>query len=196
MADISLQLDTTQYPLAIVDGTTLTLSLNGAAGPSGPNTVTTNTLTDLNGYIYGDGTNIIGATDASNANIGDTLVMRDADGNFNGNIITAEESLSTTGDIIAYNLALSNGSYYNQLRSTTLTATRIITLPNLSGNIALMNASQSWSGTQTFTGAFEVSNSSLKLSTTLPVYADNYAASSLSAGTVYRTSSGQLMIRY
>jgi hypothetical protein len=50
MADISLQLDTTQYPLAIVDGTTLTISLSGAAGPSGPNTITSQTTTSLSTY--------------------------------------------------------------------------------------------------------------------------------------------------
>jgi hypothetical protein len=50
MADISLQLDTTEYPLTVVDGTTLTLSFNGAAGPSGPNTITSQTTTSLSTY--------------------------------------------------------------------------------------------------------------------------------------------------
>lgn len=50
------------YKLTVVDGTELTLTLDGGQGPVGPNSVTTSTATDLTGYIYGNGTNVAGAT--------------------------------------------------------------------------------------------------------------------------------------
>lgn len=45
------------------------------------------------------------------------------------------------------------------------------------------------------TGAFEASNSSIKLSQ-IPTFANNTAASSLAAGSVYKTSTGELRIKY
>jgi len=169
MADVSLTLNTNEYPLTVVDGTTLTLSLNGASGPSGPTgaagTINTSTSTTLNGYIYGNGTTIAGATSATSSNVGDTLVIRDEDGNFNGETIIAEDKFFTEGDVFASNLALANGIYYNQLRSGTLTATRIITLPNSNGTVALTDVAQSWSGTQTFSGAMAITNAARPTST-------------------------------
>ena len=77
MAAVSLTLGSNEYPLTVVDGTALTLSLSGPAGPAGPtgptgatgaagpNTVSTSTTTNLTGYIYGNGTTVGGATEAS-----------------------------------------------------------------------------------------------------------------------------------
>jgi hypothetical protein len=48
----------------------------GATGAAGPNTVTTSTTTNLTGYIFGNGTNIAGATTATSNAVADTLVLR------------------------------------------------------------------------------------------------------------------------
>jgi hypothetical protein len=99
MADVSLTLNTNEYPLTVVDGTTLTLSLNGAAGPTGPNTITTSTTTALNGYIYGNGTTVAGATAATSAATANTLVLRDAQGgaSFTSTSGTGASITSTSG---------------------------------------------------------------------------------------------------
>ena len=73
-----------EYNLTVVDSTALTISLSGPAGPTGPagagggsSTISTSTLTTLTGYIYGNGTNIAGATAATSADTANTLVKRD-----------------------------------------------------------------------------------------------------------------------
>lgn len=92
MASVSLTLGSNEYPLTVVDGTALTLSLSGPAGPTGstgatgatgaagPNTVSTSTATNLTGYIYGNGTTVGGATAATSAATANTLVLRNASG--------------------------------------------------------------------------------------------------------------------
>jgi hypothetical protein len=76
--------ETSKYKLSVVEGTELQLSLSGPAGPAGPagaagpNTVTTSTTTNLTGYIFGNGTNIAGATAAASGATADTLVLRDS----------------------------------------------------------------------------------------------------------------------
>lgn len=68
------------------DAPALTLSMSGPQGPTGatgaagPNSVTTSTSTTLEGYIYGDGTNIAGATEATVYSTASTLMLRDSDG--------------------------------------------------------------------------------------------------------------------
>ena len=84
------------FALTIIDGESLQLTLdggngpagpagpngtNGAAGAAGPNTITTSTTApSLNGYIFGNGTNIAGATAATSDPTPSTLVLRDANG--------------------------------------------------------------------------------------------------------------------
>jgi hypothetical protein len=217
MADISLQLDTTEYPLTVVDGTTLTLSFNGAAGPSGPsgpNAVTTNTLTTLEGYIYGDGVNITGAKTGSAYSGFDNVVERNSNGssvwdssdaNFpaitasnsgdpadgSGNSIYASGSggiVSESSDGCAFVGTGPNGDFlavnqgFRFISPVTTSGRTAISFgwndpggfqfvkikdfgqiivggqtfswpSTYGGTIAVSNASQSWSGTQTFSGA-------------------------------------------
>jgi hypothetical protein len=69
----------------------------GPAGTAGPNTVTTSTTSNLTGYIFGNGTNIAGATAASSAATPNTLVLRAADGTFSA-ASTAEEVVTITAN--------------------------------------------------------------------------------------------------
>lgn len=78
-----------RYNLAVQEGNGLTLSLLGPAGPAGatgaagaagPNEITTSTDTALTGYIYGDGTNVAGATAGTPYSTASTLMLRDSDG--------------------------------------------------------------------------------------------------------------------
>jgi hypothetical protein len=73
--------ETPKYKLSVVEGTELQLSLSGPAGPAGVSgTITTSTSTNLTGYIFGNGTNIAGATAAASAGYANTLVLRSATG--------------------------------------------------------------------------------------------------------------------
>ena len=101
MAAVSLTLGSNEYPLTVVDGTALTLSLSGPAGPAGPagpNTVSTSTTTNLTGYIYGNGTTVGGATAATSAATANTLVLRNASGDASFGAINASSTIITTGD--------------------------------------------------------------------------------------------------
>ena len=110
MAAVSLTLGSNEYPLTVVDGTALTLSLSGPAGPAGPtgatgatgaagpNTVSTSTTTNLTGYIYGNGTTVGGATAATSAATANTLVLRNASGDASFGAINASSTITTTGD--------------------------------------------------------------------------------------------------
>jgi hypothetical protein len=104
--------ETPEYSLSVVDGTELTLSLLGPSGPTGPtgpagaagpNTVTTSTTTNLTGYIFGNGTNIAGATTASSSEGSGTLVIRDTDGSF------GTTSSNSDASIIGVNTGNGNG---------------------------------------------------------------------------------------
>lgn len=89
-----LTLTEESFGLTIIDGESLQLTLDGGNGPSGPagaagatgvagpNTITTSTTApSLNGYIFGNGTTIAGATAAATAATANTLVLRDGSGN-------------------------------------------------------------------------------------------------------------------
>ena len=87
------------------------------------------------------------------------------------------------------------GSFIGRLKTADITENREWTLPNATGTIALIDSSQTFSQSQTFSGAFEITNASVKLSA-IPTFADNSAASSLATGSVYKTSTGELRIKY
>ena len=94
--------ETPKYNLSVVDGTDLTISLLGPTGPAGLNAITTSTGTDLTGFIYGNGTNIAGATAATSSGTPNTLMLRSAAGSVSINGTTD----STSG------LAVSSPSIY------------------------------------------------------------------------------------
>ena len=54
--------------------------IQGVQGIAGPNTITSSTSTDKTGYIFGNGTNISGATAATKDGTPNTLVLRSAEG--------------------------------------------------------------------------------------------------------------------
>lgn len=120
--------ETPKYKLSVVEGTELQLSLSGPAGPvgptgpigpagaAGPNTVTTSTTTNLTGYIFGNGTNIAGATAAASAANANTLVLRSATGSAEFNAENAGESAVTgysagSGGVGCYGLDLVGDGY-------------------------------------------------------------------------------------
>ena len=78
---------------------TLPKGNTGSAGPqgiAGPNTITSSTSTDKTGYIFGNGTNIAGATTATSVAVANTLVLRAAStGTTSFNAISALSSSST-----------------------------------------------------------------------------------------------------
>lgn len=183
-----------QYKLSVTDGTDQTLSVTngielqvtanvGGQGPAGPNEITTSTSTNLTGFIYGDGTNIGGAAEAVYAGENyDEYYGKLARYGF-------DDAFLWTPNTIAFGLG---PQYTEDDQFSTLTSLYVghsWNMPNASGTIALSNAPQ------TFTGAFEISNSSVKLSQ-IPTFSDNAAASSLAAGSVYKTSTGELRIKY
>ena len=260
--------ETPKYKLSVTEGTELQLSLLGPTGPAGVSgTITTSTSTNLTGYIFGNGTNIAGATAATSAATASTLVLRAADGTFNA-ASTANETYTITANssgqsgisVVGNNtttvddsgvgvagvsdngvgivgastngtggVTYSGGGTYHhkfgvfnletsapatsavervrgwfvwffstftgRLKTADITASRDWTLPNASGTIALIDSSQTFSQSQTFSGAFEITNASVKLSA-IPTFADNSAASSLATGSVYKTSAGELRIKY
>ena len=100
------------FGLTVVEGENLQLTLDGgngpagpagAAGAAGPNTVTTSTSTTLNGYIFGNGTTISGATAASSAATPSTLVVRTSGGAASFTGITNNGALTlSTGTTFTY----------------------------------------------------------------------------------------------
>jgi hypothetical protein len=70
--------------------------IQGEIGPAGPNTVTTSTSTNLTGYIYGNGTNIAGATLASTLPDPNTLALRDANGKLTSSDVEVYVKATTT----------------------------------------------------------------------------------------------------
>ena len=120
-----LTLTEESFGLTIIDGESLQLTLDGGNGPSGPagaagvagpNTVTTSTSTTLNGYIFGNGTTIAGATAASTSATANTLVLRDGSGNtsigtatgsITGNAGTVTSIGNLTGVVTSTNRATS-----------------------------------------------------------------------------------------
>ena len=100
------------FGLTVVEGENLQLTLDGGNGPSGPagaagvagpNTVTTSTSTTLNGYIFGNGTTIAGATAAASAATPSTLVVRTSGGAASFTGITNNGALTlSTGTTFTY----------------------------------------------------------------------------------------------
>lgn len=90
----------------------------GPLGDFGP--ITTFTETALNGYIYGDGSHIAGATEGSESATGSTLAIRDASGNLTANAYILPDGANTA--------TIDNGI---------LTASQTYTLPDASGYVSL-----------------------------------------------------------
>lgn len=100
------------FGLTVVEGENLQLTLDGGNGPAGPagaagiagpNTVTTSTSTTLNGYIFGNGTTIAGATAAASAATPSTLVVRTSGGAASFTGITNNGLLTlSTGTTFSY----------------------------------------------------------------------------------------------
>lgn len=93
-----------------VDSQSLILSLNGPAGPSGPNTVSSQTTTTFVGYLYGNGTNVDGATAATANATANTLVLRDSSGRTSLASLNLS-TISTFADNIAAG-SLATGTVY------------------------------------------------------------------------------------
>ena len=66
----------------------------GARGASGPNSITTSTLSNLTGFISANGTTVSGATAGSTSATASTLVLRDSSGNITAFNLTG----TNTGD--------------------------------------------------------------------------------------------------
>jgi len=99
----------------------------GIQGETGPNEITTATATDLTGFIYGDGTNVAGATQAQTDSSANTLVIRDGDG-----------SIGVYGLTNSYCIFLSGfGATSTLLLDETATGNQSLTLPDASGYVAL-----------------------------------------------------------
>jgi hypothetical protein len=96
--------------------------IQGIQGETGPNEITTATATDLTGFIYGDGTNVAGATQATYLSDGNTLVLRDLNGESYFTAIVAEQSLNLS---------------YNMTITTDATTARGAVFPDASGYVAL-----------------------------------------------------------
>jgi hypothetical protein len=107
----------------------------GPAGPAGPNTVTTSTTTNLTGYIFGNGTNIAGATTATNTAVANTLVLRGPStgttsfSSTSGTAISALSSSSigvsaTSGTGTAAQSESTSGSYHHLFGSITTSDNR------------------------------------------------------------------------
>lgn len=104
------------FGLTVVEGENLQLTLDGgngpagpvgpagAAGAAGPNTITTSTTApSLNGYIFGNGTTIAGATAAASAATPSTLVVRTSGGAASFTGITNNGALTlSTGTTFTY----------------------------------------------------------------------------------------------
>ena len=122
-----------EYNLTVVNGTALTISLGGLMGGGGSSTISTSTLTTLTGYIYGNGTNIAGATVATSTNAANSLVLRNATGGtsffgdvtvngdqstsprlFLGNVQTGANELETSGQLVFKGLILGNTDTFIQ----------------------------------------------------------------------------------
>jgi hypothetical protein len=79
--------------------------IQGIQGAAGPNTVTTSTTTNLTGYIFGNGTNISGATAATKDGTPNTLVLRSAEG-----AATFSTNLSSVPAVTGINNSYEGGS--------------------------------------------------------------------------------------
>ena len=91
--------------------------IQGIQGAAGPNTITTSTSTNLTGYIFGNGTNIAGATTATKDGTPNTLVLRSAEGaaTFSTNLssVPAVTGINNSSDggsgVYGYDYAAENG---------------------------------------------------------------------------------------
>jgi hypothetical protein len=152
------------------------MSLSGPTGPTGPTgatgaagTINTSTLTTLNGYIYGNGTTIAGATAATSAATANTLVMRSSTGNASFNqILLYDPSEDTSLGVFVNGFQFTVGSVgsFNVVGQLSL-GEYIWQFPSENGNVAITNKSsiQSWSGNQTFSGSIAITNATASTST-------------------------------
>lgn len=126
----------------------------------------------------------------------DSIAVRDSSGGLvcNGLIVNSDPTLN-----FSFINFLNNGenicSGYIYYQETNDASGHYWLMPPLSGTVALTSNAQTFSDTQTFTGPVTSSNASVILSA-LPIYANNTAAASLATGSVYRTSTGELRIKY
>jgi len=172
-----------KYKLSITDGTDQSLSVTngielqvtanvGQQGPAGP-----------------DGT--------------------DALWNFRGEWVGSQSEVYDVGDVVTYNGSLwycieyNNGTegldpesyegiYWQLIAAKGADATVDFSSPEPIGDVTPNTGAFT---SLSATGAFEASNSSVKLSQ-IPTFENNAAASSLAAGSVYKTSTGELRIKY
>jgi hypothetical protein len=128
-----------------------------------------------------------------------SIAVRDSAGGLFCKGLTVEADPSLEFSFINFlnsnvnNSNIANGYIYYQ--ETNDVSGHYWLMPPLSGTVALTSNAQTFSDTQTFTGPVTSSNASVILSA-LPVYASNTAAASLATGSVYRTSTGELRIKY
>lgn len=109
----------------------------GPTGPTGLNSVTTSTSTNLAGYIFGNGTNIAGATSGSTSATASTIAIRDASSN-----------------VSAGAFLLPNGSFTGTIDNATLTGARAWTMPDKTGYVALtQNANGSVTNSEVYVKA-------------------------------------------
>ena len=160
---------TTPYTVTVVGTDSLTMSLSGPTGPTGPTgatgaagTINTSTSTTLNGYIYGNGTTIAGATAATSAATANTLVLRSSTGNASFNQILLydpSEDISLGVFVNGFQFTVGSVGSFNVVGQLSL-GEYIWQFPSENGNVAITNKSsiQSWSGTQTFSGAMAITN--------------------------------------
>ena len=134
MPDVKLTLDTTEYPLTVVDGTTLTLTLSGPTGPAGLSNLS---LLGSNNSWTGTQTfsNSVGFSSGVNFRKGSTF-------SFDSGIAASFRSALGLGSLAT----LSDGSTItalnaNNISSGTLAAARVATLnQNTTGNAATATA--------------------------------------------------------
>ena len=111
----------------------------GETGPAGPNEITTSTSTNLTGFIYGNGTNVGGATEGSTFATESTLAVRDESGNLTANAFILPDGQNTA-----------------TIENAALTASQTYTLPDSTGYISLTkNANGSNDDTEIYVKAAE-----------------------------------------
>ena len=112
---------------------------SGARGPIGPNIITTSTSTGFDGYIYGDGTNVTGATLGATDATSNTIAVRDIAGNITANAVIFPD-----------------GGAAGTIAVADLSGARTYTLPDESGYVTLTrNLNGSNDNTQIFARASE-----------------------------------------
>lgn len=136
---------------------------------------------------------------STSANTANTLVLRDATGRaVFSNVGVYDLDGSSTSYIAVSDLAYSFGSNIELnpseraltfLSGSAGATANTYAFPNTSGTVALTNQPQNFTAAQVF------SSPSVSLSA-IPIYASNGAANVLADGSIYRTSTGELRVKY